>query len=113
LIVTIERRRYQRVPCFCPLQLTVLPGGPTVPGNSFDISRGGVGLVANAFLERGQSVFVHFQVHDRQHETVEASVLGRVAYSRADEDGNQIGVEFMEDIRESSQPVLAKLLDNL
>ncbi len=108
-----EQRRYQRVAYFCPLQLTVLPDGPTVPGSSFDISRGGVGLVADISLERGQSVFIHFQVENQRHEAVEAGILGRVAYSRADEDGNSIGVEFLEDVREPSQPVLARILDNL
>ena len=108
-----EQRRYQRVAYFRPLRLTVLPGGPTVPGNSFDISRGGVGLVADISLERGQSVFIHFQVQNQRHEAVEAGVPGKVAYFRADEDGNYIGVEFLEDIRESSQPVLARIVNNL
>jgi c-di-GMP-binding flagellar brake protein YcgR len=108
-----ERRLYQRVAYFHPLHLTVLPSGPTVSGNSFDISRGGVGLVADISLERGESVSIHFRVENQRHEAIEASVLGKVAYSRADEDGNCIGVEFLEDVRESSQPVLARILNNL
>ncbi len=40
-------------------------------------------------------------------------MLGRVAYSRADEDGNRIGIEFLETIRESAQPLLAQKLNNL
>jgi c-di-GMP-binding flagellar brake protein YcgR len=108
-----ERRRYQRVAYFCPLRLTVLPGGQTVSCNSFDISRGGVGLVTNVHLERGQSVLIHFQVHNKRHEAVEADVQGKVAYTRSDEGGNVIGIEFLEDVRESTQPVLAQILDNL
>jgi c-di-GMP-binding flagellar brake protein YcgR len=108
-----EQRRYQRVAYFHPLHLTVLPDGPAVPASSFDISRGGVGLMADVSLERGQSVRIQFQLEDPRHGAVEVSVLGRVAYSRADEDGNYIGVEFLEPIHESSQPALARMLDNL
>ena len=39
-----EQRRYQRVDFFCPLHLTVLQKGITVPASCFDISIGGVGL---------------------------------------------------------------------
>jgi hypothetical protein len=37
--------------------------------------------------------------------------LGRVAYSRADEDGNRVGIEFIEPIQESAQPALARKLN--
>ena len=40
-------------------------------------------------------------------------VLGKVAYSRADEDGNRIGIEFLETIRESTHPALTRKLNNL
>jgi c-di-GMP-binding flagellar brake protein YcgR len=108
-----EQRRYQRVPYFRPLRITVLPEGRTVPGRSFDISRGGVGLVADVSVGRGHSVVIHFQVEDERKGAIEVSVQGRVAYSRADEDGNYIGIEFPEEIHGSSQPVLAEMLDNL
>jgi c-di-GMP-binding flagellar brake protein YcgR len=108
-----DRRRYERVAFFCPLQVTLLPSGPTVPGSSFDISLGGVGLTANIAMERGQSVFVYFQIRGPSHELTEEGVLGRVAYVRSDEDGNRIGVEFLETIRASSSPALARIVDKL
>jgi hypothetical protein len=40
-------------------------------------------------------------------------VLGRVAYSLADEDGDRIGIEFMETINGSAQPTLANKLNSL
>lgn len=98
---------------YCPLQLTVLPDGPTVAGRSFDISLGGVGITADVFLERGQTVQASFHFSDGPQGEAEESVLGRVAYSRADEDGNRIGIEFLEILRESAQPLLAQKLNNL
>ena len=50
----LGRRRYERVPFFCPLQVIALQGeAATVPGSSLDISIGGVGLTAPRPLERG------------------------------------------------------------
>jgi hypothetical protein len=108
-----ERRRYGRVAFYCPLQLSVLPDGPEVPGFSCDISIGGIGLTANVTLPRGQVVRVSFRLKDgASHETTE-SVLGRVAHSKADEDGDRIGIEFLEPIRDSSQPLLVQTINNL
>ncbi|MBU4273155.1 MAG: PilZ domain-containing protein [Planctomycetes bacterium] len=107
------QRRYERVAFFCPLQLTVLPDGPTVSANSFDISAGGVGLTAAVFLERGKDVRIDFHVRNGSIEETDECVLGRIAYSRADEDGNRIGIEFLETIRESAQPALTRKLDML
>lgn len=108
-----KQRRFERVAFFCPLQLTVLPNGPTVPANSFDISAGGVGVTAAVFLERGKDVRVDFHVKNGSHEECVESVLGRIAYSWADEDGNRIGIEFLETIRKSAQPGLMEKLDVL
>ncbi|MEN6458369.1 MAG: PilZ domain-containing protein [Thermoguttaceae bacterium] len=109
----IEQRRYQRVPYFRPLQVSVLPNGPIFPANSFDISRGGVGLMAAVSLQRGQSVAVLFKLQDQQRQPVDVRVMGKVAYTRADENGNYVGIEFLEPVSESSQPLLAHVLDNL
>ena len=107
------QRRYERVAFFCPVKLTVLPDGPTAPANSFDISMGGVGLNTALFLERGQDVLVHFKITNGPKEYIEESVLGRVAFSRAEEDVNRLGIEFLESIRESAHPALAKKLNLL
>jgi c-di-GMP-binding flagellar brake protein YcgR len=105
-----EQRRYERVAFFCPIRLTILPDGPDLPANSFDISIGGVGLVAPISLERGQDVVVHFRLKNPRRELVEESVLGRVAYARADEDGNRIGIEFLRTLQPESHPLLARKL---
>lgn len=107
------KRRYERVAFYCPVQLTVLPDGPDVPGNTFDISLAGMGLAAEVFLERGQDVLVRFHPAKGSPPDKDESVLGRVAYSRADEGGNRLGIEFVKPIRESTQPSLTRRLFNL
>jgi len=107
----IERRRYVRVPFFCPLHLTVLPRGPTLPANSFDLGLGGVGLCADIFLERGQEVLLRFHINHHGQNVIDEEIFGRVAYSRADEDGNRIGVEFLELLRDSTYPQLSQALN--
>jgi hypothetical protein len=108
-----EKRRYERVAWFCPVLLKVMPAGPMLSANTFDISLGGVGVTADRMVERGETVTIRFHMHDGAQHVVEEDVLGRVAYSRADEDGDRIGIEFLEKIRESAQPLLTKKLNHL
>ncbi len=105
-----EKRRYERVAFFCPIRLSILPDGPDLPANSFDISIGGVGLVAPISLERGQEVDVHFGLKNRCGQPAEESMMGRVAYARADEGGNRIGIEFLRTLQLESHPLLARKL---
>jgi hypothetical protein len=108
-----DLRRHERAAFHCQLQLTVLPNGPVVPGNSYDISIGGVGLSAALPLERGQLVSIRFYLHNGRSEELHADVLGHIAYCRSDEDGNRIGVAFLATIQEATQPVLAKKINSL
>lgn len=108
-----NRRRYERVAWFCSLQLTVLPNGPAMSAESFDISLGGVGAATEVMIERGQAVRVRFHIRNGSKESVDEDVLGRVAYCRADEDGNRVGIEFLEPIQESAQPALARKLNSM
>jgi c-di-GMP-binding flagellar brake protein YcgR len=108
-----ERRRYERVNWYHPLKVTVLPDGPSVQASSFDISLGGVGVTVPVMLERGQPVCVRFHFATESPGGIDEDVLGRVAYANADEDGNRIGVEFLEPIRENTKPMLAKKLSSL
>jgi hypothetical protein len=108
-----EQRRYERVPFFCPVRLAVLPNGPAVPGRSFDISIGGVGVVTDLVLERGQPVCVRFHLHNGVSEEVEEDVMGRVTGFQADEDGGRTGIEFLETIQESTQPALTRKINEL
>ena len=108
----LGQRRYERVPFFCPLQLTSLKNGVSVRGSACDISIGGVGLTAPIALARGQPVCVRFYLHNGTKDEVE-DVMGQVAYMRADEDGNRMGIEFNETLKEAAHPLLAKKINNL
>ena len=109
----LEQRRYERVAFCCGLQLTALPSGPTVPGRSFDISVCGVGITSDILLNCGQTVRVRFHLHNGSNEWTDEDVLGRVAYSCADEGENRMGIEFLETIQESTKPALAHKLNAL
>jgi hypothetical protein len=112
-LASIDLRRYERVAFYCRLQLTVLPNGPVGPGNSFDISIGGVGITTALLLECGQQVSIRFYLHNGRSEEVHADVLGQVAYCQSDENGNRVGVEFLAPIQNATQPVLAKKINSL
>jgi len=108
-----EQRRYQRVNFFCPLHLTALQSGITVPGRCFDISIGGVGMTTGISLERGQMVRVRFHLHSDAGKVLDEDILGRVAYCQSQEDDNRLGVEFLETVRESTQPALTRAINHL
>jgi c-di-GMP-binding flagellar brake protein YcgR len=109
----LEQRRYERVAFYCNLDLTVLPDGPTVPGRSFDLSVGGAGIITQLSLKRGQAIRIRFHLPNGPNEVIDEDLLGQVAYTRADEDGNRTGIQFLETIREATQPTLARKLNAL
>lgn len=108
---TQNRRRYERKPFFRPVRLTILPDEADVSANTFDISIGGIGAISDVWLERGTNLRVRFTLKDKQSGQCIEDVLGRVAYTRADESGNHIGVEFLKIIDESTHPALFKAMN--
>ena len=107
------QRHYERVPFFCPVEVAVLPDGPTVPGHSFNISLGGVGVTLNALLEPGQDVCISFQLRHGSEKCVEESVWGRVANFESDVDCNRVGIEFLGGIGQSHQRLLSQMIGSL
>jgi hypothetical protein len=108
-----EQRRYERVGFFCELTMTILSSGKTVPVRSFDISLGGVGVCAEISLGRGALVQIGFRRKNASGQEVADPVLGKIAYCRADEDGNVFGVEFLEPIQAATHPALTRRLQDL
>jgi hypothetical protein len=107
------QRRYQRVAFFRELTLTSLAGGQSAPARSFDVSLGGVGVAAAVSPPRGELVRVGFHLKDAAGRPLVENVTGRVAYAQADENGNLLGVEFLEPIRPSTHPELTRELQNI
>jgi c-di-GMP-binding flagellar brake protein YcgR len=106
-------RRYQRVPFFHEVRLTAGKAAAAAPARSFDISLGGVGVFTQICLERGQLVQVAFHLRNLRQQTIVETVAGHVAYLRASEDGNQLGIEFLEPIREETHPQLLRAIEKL
>ncbi len=109
----LEQRRYERVAFYCGVQLTLLPNGPTIPARSFDVSLGGLGLTAKVFLDCEQSVRVRLRLRNGANGWTEEAIEGRIAHCCADENGNRIGIQFTETIRESTHPALSHKLNTL
>jgi hypothetical protein len=105
------KRRYERVPFFC--DLTLLATGAVHRACAVDLSLGGVGVATTAFAARGQTVRVAFHLRDARQQPRIEEVIGRVAFCRADEDGNFLGVEFLEPLRATEQPELTRRLEKL
>lgn len=107
------RRRYQRVPFLCPVELTALPEGRTFPARSLDISLGGVGVLSQIGLEREHLVSVAFLLGNGAQGRISERVMGRVAGLRADDTGNVIGIEFVEPLSTDKHPALLRKLQSL
>jgi c-di-GMP-binding flagellar brake protein YcgR len=102
------RRRFERVPFFCDVALTVLPDGPTIAAHSVDISLGGVGMTIPSAVEPGRTVMLAFTLRRTSGGNAVNRVSGRVARCDADSDGNRLGVEFLEPLSESTSPQLVE-----
>ncbi len=88
-------------------------GRRSVEARTVDISLGGVGIALAATFARGDLVTIVFRLDGRGRGPVEERVLGRVAYVRADVDGNRIGVEFLEPLASAACPELCRRVDRL
>ena len=108
-----SRRRYERVQFYCDIAMTPLPEGQTVPAYSFDLSLGGVGVMADVALPRGHLVRLDFHLKDRQQNSITETILGNIAYSKADEDGNRLGIEFLEPIHQTAAAELTRRLQEI
>ena len=97
---------------FCKATLTVLPAGTPVEHIPSTSAWAAWASTRRSGARRGCPVRVSFYLKGRDGERVE-HVLGRVAYVRADESDNRIGIEFQETLRESAQPELMRRLLSL
>jgi hypothetical protein len=108
--MTPDRGRFERVPFFTALTLTLLPGGPSVEGRTIDISLGGVGLSCPEALAPGSFVSLAFRLRHRSHGEVVEQLFGRITHARSDEAGTTLEVQFLPPPDERSSPVLVRTL---
>jgi c-di-GMP-binding flagellar brake protein YcgR len=107
------KRKFERVPFFCEVSVTSLDNGCALHANSFDISLGGVGMTMAASLPVNSLVQVGFHLKNNQQKAVVENIRGRIAYSRAFEDGNYLGVEFLDLPTAATCPELTRKLNSL
>ena len=107
-----EKRIYERVGFLCRVDLKT-DDGATFEASTVDISLGGVGVMAPRFLAAGRDVTLAFHLRDRQGAPAVERAVGRVAHARSDVDGHMLGVEFLEPLRRSSNPLLTRIVEPL
>ncbi len=71
------------------------------------------GVTSDIFPDRGQTIRIRFHLPKGSNKWTDEDVLGRVAYSCADEGDDRIGIGVLERIPESVSPVLARRLNAL
>jgi c-di-GMP-binding flagellar brake protein YcgR len=103
-------RRYERTGFLCRVDLATGPNSPRIPGQSIDISLGGVGIMTQAAFEAGQMLTITFFLKNAAQKEVRNQAVGRVVNLKADVDANRLGVEFLEPLQESKQPELVRRL---
>jgi hypothetical protein len=109
----IENRRYERVPFFGRVGLTPMAGGPTIEAAAVDISLGGFGVISPKPLKAGDLVRASFPHRDGNGREVVETVPARVAFVRADFEGNRLGLEFLEPLNRATHPALARKVERL
>ena len=110
-----ERRVYERVPFFRPVDLSVPPDAPSIEARSFDVSLGGVGLAvpAGRAVPVGTAVAVTFHLTDRRRGAFDERILGRVVHARSEADCTRVGIEFAEPVHPSAYPGLSRVIGQL
>jgi c-di-GMP-binding flagellar brake protein YcgR len=110
-----DRRVYERVPFFCQVVVAARPGAYATEARTVDISLGGVGVfcAGTLFLRPGSSVSVTFRLADPHQGFCEEVIMGKVANAAADSDGCRYGIEFLDPIKPSTHPRLARAVDRL
>jgi hypothetical protein len=111
--VMAQNRRYVRVDFFCRVDVAPISGGKTIEARSANISLGGVGLIVPQSLELGQVLQLTFHLRDREGNELLEQIAGRVVNSRSDFEILRVGIEFLEPLKESKNPVLCRTVERL
>ena len=104
--VLVNRRRYDRVPLFCPARLQGPTGNPVAQGHCVDISLGGCCIVSTRAVPTGHVVRSFFSLNVSGSTCVE-SAIGRVVRCRLEGEGWTLGIEFLAPLDEENVPHLA------
>ncbi|HEX4132267.1 MAG TPA: PilZ domain-containing protein [Pirellulales bacterium] len=107
-----SRRRFERVPFFCKVQLTAHAEHLSVEAHTCDLSLGGVKVAAPVALPTGSNVSLDFSLADKAGDKTIENVDGRVMRCDADVEANYLGIEFTRPLSAVGTPHLFQRLMN-
>jgi c-di-GMP-binding flagellar brake protein YcgR len=103
-----DRRRYERVPFLTRAELFVMPDGPAFAADVTDLSVGGLGVLSPRAVEQGARVKVEVAIPDGGGTE---AIVAKVVHQRITVEGNFLGIEFMELLSKSYNPLLWEALE--
>lgn len=89
---TLTPRKFDRRRYLGDVSVRPLPGGIAFAASALNISRGGLALFSTRFLAAGQAAELVLSGTDAS--VAARPIPGRVAYARAESDGNIMGFTF-------------------
>jgi c-di-GMP-binding flagellar brake protein YcgR len=98
-----DRRRYERVPFLTRAELLVMPDGPGFAADITDLSVGGLGLLSPRAVERGARLRVEVSLPDGSGSE---TIVAKLVHQRITVEGNFLGLEFMELLNKSYNPLI-------
>jgi hypothetical protein len=108
-----DKRRFERVPFFAEVAVSLPAGEHLIDARSIDISLSGIGLVCPMPLPVGMSVSVTVRLGSDERLIEEGPVVGRVVNLRLDDDAAIVGVEFTPVLSRSLAPGLVRTIEKL
>jgi c-di-GMP-binding flagellar brake protein YcgR len=105
----ISRREYERVPFAKKLTVLDLNSGNTYEANGIDISVKGIGFYSKKLLQKDHHISIQVWLDDvSQKDPV--CLTGAVKWSKLEQDGAIIGVQFDALIKPSQHPKLYEMI---
>jgi c-di-GMP-binding flagellar brake protein YcgR len=108
----IERRQYQRVPFHCRTTFAARGAGDPVEGWTIDLSLVGVQMASTRNFPLQQLISITFHFKDLTLKAIAERADGVIVRKHAESEGYLYGVEFLDSLDSSRQPLLLRKLEN-
>jgi c-di-GMP-binding flagellar brake protein YcgR len=108
----VERRQYQRVPFHCRTTIAARGAGEPVEGWAVDLSLVGLQLASMRNFPIHQLIAITFHLKDVSLNAIAERADGVIVRRHAESEGYLYGVEFLDPLDTSRQPLLLRKLEN-
>ena len=111
-LMIISRREYERVPFTKKLMVMDVESGEKFDANSIDISVKGIGFYSRKFFSKESRVGIQIWLDDVSQEDP-VWIDATVKWSKLEQDGAVIGVQFDTLIKAAEHPKLYEIIYNV